>query len=143
MVMLLMGGSSILRAQDPIMHWDFEKFEKSASVEVVSGVADALEGNFEVAAGVRGNGIRLDGFISLLRREAKNVKSPGDAFTVEAWVALGNYPWNWCPILTTESNQIQGYRLMLGPLGQVSIQGAVGEQWVSCTSAEEVMLLRR
>ncbi len=143
MVMLLTGVSANLTAQEPIMHWDFETLEKSASVEVVSGIADRLEGNFEVAAGVRGKGIRLDGFTSLLRREAKNVKSPGDAFTVEAWIALGNYPWNWCPILTTESNQVQGYRLMLGPLGQVSIQGAVGEQWVSCTSAEEVMPLRR
>jgi hypothetical protein len=143
MAVLLLGVSSIVTAQDPIMHWDFEKVEKNASVEVVSGIADRLEGNFEAAAGVRGKGIRLDGFTSLLRREAKNVKIPGDAFTVEAWVALGNYPWNWCPILTTESDQVQGYRLLLGPLGQVSLQGAVGEQWVSCMSAEETMPLRR
>jgi hypothetical protein len=85
MVILLLGVSSILTAQDPIMHWDFEKVENRASLEVVSGIADALEGNFEEAAAVRGNGIRLDGFTSVLRREAKNVKSPGDRFTVEAW----------------------------------------------------------
>ena len=58
-------------------------------------------------------------------------------------MALGNYPWNWCPILTTESAGVSGYRLMLGPLGQVSLQSAIDGQWVSCASAQGTMPLRK
>jgi len=129
-------------AQAPIMHWDFEESKKRASIEVVSGKADILEGHFMVAQGIKGKGIRFDGFTTCLRRCAEDKKMPEDEFTIEAWVALGNYPWNWCPIITTESDKVEGYRLMLGPLGQISLQGAIEEQWVSCTSKQEVVPLR-
>ena len=92
---------------------------------------------------IHAHGLRLDGFTTCLRRPVENTVNPSDEFTVEGWVALGNYPWNWCPILTTESDEIKGYRLMLGPHGQVSLQGAMGEQWISCTNEQEVMPLRQ
>ncbi len=139
---ILLGISAGAGAQEPIMHWDFEKNEKDTTIEVVGGQADVLEGQFMVAEGIKGNGIRFDGFTTCVRRIPENIQHPTDQFTVEAWVALGNYPWNWCPILTTESDEIMGYRLMLGPLGQVSLQGAIGEQWVSCSSEQEAMPLR-
>jgi len=142
LLFFLLNFSVVLWAQDPIMYWDFEKNVKGTSIEVVSGLADAWEGHFMEAEGVKGIGIRLDGFTTCLRHDAKNTKRPDDEFTIEAWVALGNYPWNWCPVLTTESHEITGYRLMLGPLGQVSLQGAIDEQWVSCSSEQEVMPLR-
>lgn len=134
------GGESALR---PIMFWDFEKGDSRTSIEAISGTADILEGRCKQAPGIKGMGMRLDGFTACLRRKAEDIKTPSDEFTIEAWVALGNYPWNWCPILTTESDEVKGYRLMLGPLGQISLQGAVGEQWISCSSEEEVMPLRR
>lgn len=132
-------------AQDPMMYWDFEKNDKNSSQEVVSGKADTLEGYFQVAEGLKGLGIRFDGFTTCLRRSAENLKNPDKEFTIEAWVALGNYPWNWCPIITTASptDEVKGYRLMLGPLGQVSLQTAIEGQWISCSSQQEVMPLRK
>jgi hypothetical protein len=62
---------------------------------------------------------------------------------VEGWVSLGEYPWNWCPVLTTESNEVKGYRLMIGPWGQVSFETAIGEQWIPATSAPESIPLRK
>ena len=132
-----------VQAQNPVMYWDFEKNENRTTIEVISGIADTLEGNFEKAKGINGTGIRLDGYTTCIRKSPENITTPGDEFTIEAWVALGNYPWNWCPILTTESADVSGYHLMLGPLGQVSLQGAINEQWVSCSSAQEIMPLRK
>ncbi|MBW1903564.1 MAG: LamG domain-containing protein, partial [Deltaproteobacteria bacterium] len=63
--------------------------------------------------------------------------------TVEAWVALGNYPWNWCPVLTTESDETKGYRLMIGPHGEVSLQTAIAEQCISCTTERLSIPLRK
>jgi hypothetical protein len=131
------------RNPDPIMFWDFEKNFIKTSMEGISGSADILEGNGKEAKGIKGTGLRLDGFTACLRRKAEYKKMPSDELTIEAWVALGNYPWNWCPIITTESNEVKGYRLLLGPLGQISLQGAIGEQWISCSSRQEVVPLHR
>jgi hypothetical protein len=66
----------------------------------------------------------------------------GREITVEAWISLGEYPWNWCPILSTESDEVKGYRLMVGPLGQASLECAIGNQWIACTTARDALPLR-
>ncbi|WP_197171035.1 LamG domain-containing protein [Novipirellula aureliae] len=140
---LILLTSSFAHAADPVMHWDFSTLDDGTTVENVSGMDDAVEGHARLAAGMEGDGLRLDGFTTCVRHVTQDIPRPGDAFSVEAWVALGNYPWNWCPILTTENDETKGYRLMIGPYGQVSMQSAIGEQWVSCTTANEAIPLRK
>ena len=130
-------------AQTPVMTWDFETLRNRSSIEASTGIADTIEGNFELAEGVTGKGLRLDGFTTRVIRKGKDTKKPGAAFTIEAWVALGEYPLNWCPVITTESDEVKGYRLLIGPYGQVSFETAISEQWISCTSASETMPLRK
>jgi hypothetical protein len=141
--LVLFGCFAQVRAQNPIMHWDFENNEGKTTIERISGSTDTLEGRYEEAQGVKGIGLRLDGFTTCIRKSPEHVTTPGDEYSVEAWVALGNYPWNWCPILTTESADLSGYRLMLGPLGQLSLQSAIDGQWLSCASAQDTMPLRK
>lgn len=143
LIIILLSFSAHSWAQKPIKHWDFEKIENGTTQEIINGSADKLEGQFMLADGIKGNGIRFDGFTTCLLHEADSANNPGEKFTIEVWAALGNYPWNWCPIITTESDEVTGYRLMLGPLGQISLQGAIDEQWISCTSEQEVMPLRQ
>ncbi len=111
-------------------------------LEKISGSADTVEGYTFKAAGVKDNGLRLDGFTSRIISKGSNRIIKGDELTIEAWVSLGNYPWNWCPVITTESNEIQGYRVQIGPLGQASVEAAIGEQWLICSSAQEALPLR-
>ncbi len=134
---------SVATAQTPVMTWDFETIKDGKAIEQDSKIADTIEGHFEQAAGVNGKGLRLDGFTTRVIRTGKETVKPGDAFTLEAWVALTEYPENWCPVLTTESDEIKGYRLLIGPYGQVSFDTAISEQWVACTSANETVPLRR
>ncbi len=133
------------KAQDvsPILSWDFSEINNRTTVEQQSGIADTLEGNFITAPGIRDKGLKLDGFTTRLIHNDRNLPAPVKEFTVEAWVALGNYPWNWCPVLTTENNETKGYRLMIGPHGEVSLQIAAGEQWISCTSERLSIPLRK
>lgn len=138
--LMLLTDSSI--AQNPQSHWNFENVGSGTSIELLSGIADTLEGNFHEADGVIGKGIRLDGFTSCLKTQGNNRLVRGDEITIEAWVSLGNYPWNWCPIISTVSNENQGYRLQVGPLGQASLEVAIGEQWIACSSANEALPLR-
>ncbi len=108
----------------------------------MSGRSDPLEGFFETAPGVKGAGLRLDGFTACLRTAEANRIVSGREITVEAWISLGEYPWNWCPILTAESDEVKGYRLMVGPLGQASLECAIGNQWIACTTARDALPLR-
>jgi len=129
-------------AQDPKAHWTFETLVDGKTQEAVSGKMDTLEGYVETAAGVRGNGLRLDGFTACVKSSGPDRVVNGGEITVEAWIALGEYPWNWCPILTSESEEVSGYRLMVGPLGQASMECAIGGQWISCTSGRDAIPLR-
>ena len=130
-------------AQTPVMRWDFETIKNGEAIESATSIADTIEGNFEEATGVNGKGLRLDGFTTRVIRKGKDTITPGTEFTIEAWVSLGEYPLNWCPVITTESDEAKGYRLLIGPCGQVSFETAIGEQWISCTSANETMPLRK
>lgn len=128
------GPTGVLR-DEPIMRWSFGGTEEGEARGETNRGPDSLEGNLEPAPGVLGEGLRLDGFTACVRRAPEYVKHPDGDFTVEAWVALGSYPWNWCPVITTESEGVAGYRLMLGPLGQASLQVAVDGEWASCESS--------
>ncbi len=129
-------------AQETLLHWNFEEIKNRTTIEKASNIADTLEGNFKVAEGIKGNGLRLDGFTTNLKHSDRNMPVPGEELTVEAWVSLANYPWNWCPVLSTETNETKGYRLMIGPHGQASMQVAIAEQWVSSTTERLTIPLR-
>jgi hypothetical protein len=154
-------------AQEPKIHWNFEKIEElkakqnlkenfnpemsppaayvisGKTLEVINGQWDSLEGNFAVAAGIKGQGLRLDGFTTCLRATGTAPLKIKDEVTVEAWVALGEYPLNWCPIITTETAEVDGYRLMIGPYGQVSMEVAIDGQWRACTTERDIIPLRK
>ncbi len=130
-------------SQKPIVQWDFENINNRKAVEVATNIADTIEGNFELATGVIGKGLRLDGFTTRVIRKGKDIRIPGAAFTIETWISLGEYPLNWCPVFTTESDEVKGYRLLIGPSGQVSFETAISEQWISCSSANETVPLRK
>ena len=130
-------------SQKPLMQWDFENIKNRNLIDVSTNIADTIEGNFEAANGVAGKGLRLDGYTTRIIRKGVDVKKPGSDFTIDTWVSLGEYPWNWCPVITTESDEVKGYRLLIGLQGEVSMQIAIGEQWITCTSGTETLPLRK
>ncbi len=140
---LFLFGACTAMAQTPVMKWDFETIRNRVAIEPSTNIRDTIEGNFEIAAGVNGKGLRLDGFTTRIIRKGSDIKKPGPELTIEAWVSLGEYPLNWCPVITTESDEVKGYRLLIGPLGQVSFETAINEQWVACTSINGTLPLRK
>jgi Concanavalin A-like lectin/glucanases superfamily len=143
LLLVTVVAQQVILAQTPFIKWDFEMIKNRGVIEAATNITDTIEGNFELVEGVTGKGLRLDGFTTRVIRKGEDINKPGTAFTIEAWVSLGEYPLNWCPVITTESDEVKGYRLMIGPYGQVSFQTAISEQWISCTSASETMPLRK
>lgn len=141
--LILLIRFTVSPAQNPRIHWNFERNENRKTTEIIGGKEDTLEGYYGETGGVIGKGLAIDGFTACVRGTGTNQVDGLKEFTVEAWIALGEYPWNWCPIITTESDEMKGYRLMVGPLGQAALECAIGEQWISCTSERDALPLRK
>ena len=145
LISLALLTSLIVSGQEKkaLMHWGFEKIENRNLIESAGSIKDTIEGNFNQAPGIAGNGLRFDGFTTCLIRDKNDGQSPGNEFTVEAWVALGSYPWNWCPVITNESSETKGFKLSVGPLGQASFECAINGQWLTIASEIESLALRK
>ncbi len=143
LIIFLMIGLVRLFAQSPKVYWDFEKIQKGKVLEVINGKWDLLEGNYAEATGMVGKGLRLDGFTTCLKGNETKTAKVGQELTVELWLAIGEYPWNWCPALTTEEGDTSGYRLTIGPYGQVAMEACIDEQWKSCTTERGSLPLRK
>jgi len=97
--------SSHLWAQGtaPVLHWSFDRVADANVPESVTGSADVLTGKFRLIDGVRGKAIVMDGYTTCIHRKAQRVPNLERGLTIEAWIALGAYPWNWAPIAAQEN----------------------------------------
>ena len=87
---------SLTWAQDEtsVVLWRFDRIEPEK---------DTLKGNYRFVQGVKGKAIIMDGYTTCIVREANQGPKMGPDFTIEAWIALGAYPWNWAPIVAQEN----------------------------------------
>ena len=123
--------------------WSFNQIQNGKTADSAAKVDDVISGNFKATPGVIGSGLEFDGFTTEIVRPAATAPHVGKAFTVEAWLALGAYPWNWCPIIDQSSNQLAGYYFAVGPRGQLSLQVSAGGKWITCTSKNFVLPWRK
>ena len=124
----------------PVFHWSFDTVLNHKTTEVVSGANDSIQGKFKEVAGVAGKAIRLDGFTCLVSHPADKSLVGSTALTVEAWVALGAYPWNWCPVITQYKEVEGGFSFEIGPRGELGMKQQIGGNVLSCISEAQIPL---
>ncbi len=130
-----------IAAQEPVAWWSFDTVEGDVVIDRAAGREDRVEGNSRIISGAVSKALLFDGFTTLIERPAAEAPTLEGDFSVEAWVAQGAYPWNWCP-LVTQRDETSGYALSVGPRGQIRLEAAVGGTWQSCTSEDWVLPLR-
>lgn len=126
----------------PVAWWQFDEGRGSVATDTASGRKDAMKGHLFFGLGVRGSGLRFDGFTSRLVRKASEAPAVAKAFTIEAWVAPQEYSWNWTGIVDQDQDGRGGYSLGINHLGQIGLYASVGDQWVGCLSREPLPLLK-
>jgi len=89
----------------PVLGWGFDKVAEGKVVESVGGGENALTGHYRLVDGVKGKAMVMDGYTTCVMVEPEKVPELKGAFGVEAWVALGAYPWNWAPIAAQENTR--------------------------------------
>ena len=128
---------------DPLVWWRFDGMTDGRTPEHTAPLGDLVTGNFKLVPGVVGQALKFDGFTTEIVRPAASVPRLPDSFTLEAWVALGAYPINWCPLIEQRSGTNAGYSLGIGPRGELRLGLASGGQWRECVSKDFILPLRQ
>lgn len=120
--------------RDILAHWSFENailtdgnteeeededLSRWILSEKVSGSEFEITGLVTFVPGVIGQAIKFDGFSSYVEgsisRDEDFEREDGDEFeipeaiSIETWVSLGAYPWNWAPIITIGKYKVTGF----------------------------------
>lgn len=140
---LLITNPTTSSAQEALIAWlSFDQVSGRSTSDEITGITDQIEGNFRVVAGVSGNAVRFDGFTTEMVCEATATPPLEGPFTIEAWVALGAYPWNWCPVVSRKRENKAGFCVNVGPRGELQFGLATDSMWHECTSEAFALPLR-
>jgi len=131
---LLFINYGIAQDHSPVAWWTFSRVEDRKVFDKVTQTGDSLEGQYWLKPGISGNSILLDGTTTGIVRKSEEAPRLQKGFTIEAWVALSAYPWNWCPVVSHNQNEKSGYRFTIGPRGQVGLEVSVNDAWQTCIS---------
>jgi len=132
--------SFVLAQTGPVAQWSFNEAGVQVAHDSVSGADDAIGGLFKCVTGVSGSGLRFDGETTVITRAGKGVPQTTAGLTVDAWVAVNTYPWNWVPILEHRREEQAGYFFGIDSFGHIGLKVAVGGQWWSLTSKSQLPL---
>ncbi|MGC1363844.1 MAG: LamG domain-containing protein [Silvibacterium sp.] len=124
----------------PIAEWNFDGNNGHTVHDSISGIDDPISGYYLRVPGAVGNGLRFDGISAGVTRVAAKAPKLSRGLTVDAWVAVNAYPWNWVPIVEQRRKQQQGYFFGTDSFGHLSLQVSVNGQWWSLTSKEQLPL---
>ena len=101
----------------------------------IRGVAGTVNGYYKYVAGVSGDALRFDGYTTGMTFPSPDASGVGrNGFTVEAWVALNTYPWNWVPVVDQEEELQEGFFFGIDAFGHVGLQASIDGQWQVLTS---------
>ena len=151
------GARTAIAQDDLVLHWSFDdekpidwqygqRVPRVSTEEVVTGTPCKIGGLSSYVPGVVGSAMKFDGFSSyveghpkLAKESEEDEEEEGPAMprdiTIEAWVALGSYPWNWAPILTVGKYKITGFYFGVDPRGRVGFHMSDATSvWHECNS---------
>ena len=111
---------------NPLLRWTFDEGlkarpfrQKDITIEKVNGIPCPIDGNISLwKKGISGTALAFDGYHSKVT--FKNTAPPAESapFTLEAWVALGAYPWKEGAIIDITDKE-GGVYLGISDLGQL------------------------
>jgi hypothetical protein len=138
-----LSSTALAQANENELRWVFSREQNASPVDAVRGIQGMLEGKYSYVPGVTGDALRLDGYTTSMTVAAKALPSIGpDGFTVEAWVALNTYPWNWVPIADQQIAHEAGFFFGIDAFGHVGLEASFNGQWRSAVSKATVPLKR-
>lgn len=113
----------------PVAWWRFDEAEGNRTLESVSGSLCRIAGHKSLwKKGVSGTALQFDGYFSRVDLPVKKAPTIASGLTLEAWAAMGAYPWNWAPLV--QQGDDDGYFLGIDGHGYPSFKARIGDQWL-------------
>ena len=121
-IIIFMFSAAYMNGQEAeiVAQWSFE----NSADESISGSEFEITGLAKFVPGVKGSAIKFDGFSSFVEGSffAEDMEEEEDededeeeefglprALSIETWISIGAYPWNWAPILTIGKYKVTGF----------------------------------
>ena len=125
----------------PVKWWQFNEGAGDITREIAGGDSCVIAGPMSYwKQGASGTALAFDGYHSVVRLPADKAPAISDAVTLEGWVALGAYPWNWTPVI--QQGHEESYSLAIGPHGSVAMSVKVGDQLIKAESKPQLATKR-
>lgn len=123
-------GSSIISktVSNPVAWFKFDEASGDHTSESIEGGKSEVSGDKTVwKRGVSGTALQFDGYKTTVKIPASEGPSPLEAITLEGWVAIGAYPWSWCPIIQQTDDVPEEVRLFRGKYDITDINKREGD----------------
>ncbi len=140
-LVLMLGVPGFAAENGVVASWSFNEGPGAVTPEAISRNQDVVRGYHKFVPGVSGSALRFDGQTTSVIHGGSNGLRLGDAFSVEAWVAIQAYPWTWCAIVDQE-NADRGFSFGIDPEGRFGIHLAVGGKWRDASSELKLPLYK-
>jgi len=142
LMVLVAAPALIAQEKGLVAQWSFQQTSDNTTVESVSGQIDEIGGFASFLPGVEGTALRFDGYTTSVTQNHRRLPDVHDAFSVETWVVLNTYPWNWVPVLDEEDSHQGGYEFSIDAAGHFAIEASIDGVWQRCVSQVTLPLKR-
>ena len=122
--------------------WKFDQGSGNRALESIHQEQDPIVNRFQWVPGVSGTGLKFDGFTTVVTSDVSHTPHLGGSFTIEAWIAIHEYPVNWVAIVDQEKEHSSGYYFGVDSGGRLGLQLEVWGKWEECTSSVRLPLMK-
>ncbi len=139
---LVPGYATAQSNRGPVAWWKFDAGSGNHVLESVHHQQDPILNQFQWVPAVSGTGLKFDGFTTVITSDASHTPHLGESFTIEAWVALHEYPVNWVAIVDQEKDHRAGYYFGIDSEGRLGLQLEVWGNWEECIASVRIPLMK-
>ena len=140
LAIVLFALDSFGQSSAPIAWWTFDEGTGDVARDNSGAITDKILNHHQWLTGVSKTGLKFDGFTTVIERDAKNVPQVGPQFSIEAWIGIQSYPWNWVAIVDQEKDYRRGYYFGIDSEGHLGFQLSVWDTWHTCLSTSRIPL---
>ncbi|MEN6454680.1 MAG: LamG domain-containing protein [Prolixibacteraceae bacterium] len=131
----------------PLMWLSFDKMNRDEKLHIrtvedqVTNRLDTISGTYVLLKeGIYGQSLLLDGYSAYVSSSIIPIFS--GAFSVEAWIAPGAYPTNFCPVAEQRVVGVGGFSLGIDSKGSPGFDVATQNGWLELKADQKVPLSR-
>ncbi len=110
-------GNPIIKEsiREPLAWFKFDEAGGDLTKESRTNAESIVPGDKTIwKKGVSGTSLQFDGYKTAVQIPSDEAVKPSAEITLEGWVAIGAYPWSWCPIVQQADDVPEEVRLFRG-----------------------------